>query len=111
MINMEIDKKLIGIRIMQQRKAHGLTQEELAEKIGYSKNHVSGVECGKYTPTIQFVFKICTVLDETPDYYLIGQISKESEEIAELIRYLPPSEQHMYCRMLKLYVADKQVNE
>lgn len=33
---MEIDKKLIGIRIMQQRKAHGLTQEELAEKIGYS---------------------------------------------------------------------------
>lgn len=54
---MEIDKKLIGIRIMQQRKAHGMTQEDLAEKIGYSKNHLSGVECGKYTPTIQLSSK------------------------------------------------------
>ena len=107
---MEIDRKLIGIRIMQQRKAHSLTQEELAEKIVYSKNHLSGVECGKYTITLQFLFKICTVLGETPDYYLIGHISKESEEIAGLIRYLPPAEQNMYCRMLKLYVADKQAN-
>ncbi len=107
---MELDKKLIGIRIMQQRKAHGLTQEKLAEEIGYSKNHLSGVECGKYTPTIHFVFKICTVLGETPDYYLIGQISEEVEEIAELIRYLPPSEQRMFCRMIKLYVEDIQRN-
>lgn len=103
---MEIDKKLIGIRIMQQRKAHGLTQEELAEEIGYSKNHLSGVECGKFTPTTQFIFKICNVLGETPDYYLIGQISEEVEEIAELIRYLPPGEQRMICRMLRLYIAD-----
>lgn len=95
---------------MQKRKAHGLTQEELAEEIGYSKNHLSGVERGKYTPTMQFIFKICTVLGETPDYYLIGQISRESEEIADLIRYLPPSDQRMYYRMLKLYVADIQAN-
>lgn len=107
---MEVDKKLIGIRIMQQRKEHGLTQEVLAEKIGYSKNHLSGVECGKYTPTIQFIFKICSVLGETPDYYLIGQISKESDEISELMRFLTPDEQRMYGRMLKLYVADIQAN-
>lgn len=107
---MEIDKKLIGIRIMQQRKAHGMTQEKLAEEIGYSKNHLSGVERGIYTPTIQFVFKVCTILGQTPDYYLIGHISKESEEVAKLIRYLPPNEQRMYCHMLKLYVADMQRN-
>ena len=109
-MKMEIDKKLIGIRIMQKRKSAGLTQEKLAEEIGYSKNHISGVEGGKYMPTLQFIFKICTILGETPDYYLIGKITEESDEVANLIRYLTPSEQHMYSHMLKLYVHDLQVD-
>lgn len=40
---MKIDKKLIGIRIMTKRKECGLSQETLAEIIGYSKNHLSSV--------------------------------------------------------------------
>lgn len=38
-VYMNIDKKLIGIRIMIKRKEKGLSQEELSEMIGYSKNH------------------------------------------------------------------------
>ena len=72
---MEINKRLIGIRIMQRRKALGLTQEELSEQIGLSKNHLSNIERGIYLPTTQAVMQICTALGETPDYYLIGKIS------------------------------------
>lgn len=56
---------------MQRRKALGLTQEELSEQIGLSKNHLSNIERGIYLPTTQAVMQICTALGETPDYYLI----------------------------------------
>lgn len=74
---MKIDKKLIGIRIMTKRKECGLSQETLAEIIGYSKNHLSSVERGKYTPTTNFIIAICNALGETPDYYLIGTPTKK----------------------------------
>lgn len=100
--------KLIGIRIMQRRKSHGLTQEELSEEIGYSKNHISSIERGKFVPTTQFIFKICDVLGETPDYYLIGKLSHEAEEITELIKCLPSDTQQVFCHMLKIYLQEIQ---
>lgn len=105
---MELDKKLIGVRIMQRRKTHGFTQEELAERIGYSKNHLSSVERGKFAPTTQFIFKICSVLGETPDYYLIGKISQESEQFAELVKCLPLDVQRLCCRVLKAVLNEIQ---
>ena len=41
---MKLDNKYIGIRILQKRKENGLSQEELSEKIGISKNHLSSIE-------------------------------------------------------------------
>lgn len=61
---------------MTKRKECGLSQETLAEIIGYSKNHLSSVERGKYTPTTNFIIAICNALGETPDYYLIGTPTK-----------------------------------
>lgn len=50
---------------MTKRKECGLSQETLAEIIGYSKNHLSSVERGKYTPTTNFIIAICNALGET----------------------------------------------
>ena len=107
---MELDKKLIGIRIMQRRKSCGLTQEELSETIGFSKNHLSSIERGKFVPTTQFIFKICNVLGETPDYYLIGKLSEDADEITELVRCLPDNAQHMCCTLLKTLLQEIQDN-
>lgn len=101
---MELDKKLIGIRIMQRRKACGYTQEQLSEKIGLSKNHISSVERGRQIPTTQFIFKLCNVLGETPDYYLIGTPSSKTDEITELIKKLPPNAQDITCKLIETYV-------
>lgn len=91
---------------MQRRKELGYTQEELAEKIGFSKNHLSSVERGKYVPTTQFVFQICNALGESPDYYLIGRITEESSELNNLIKSLPQHEQKILCKLLHAYIDE-----
>lgn len=100
----EINEKLIGIRIMQRRKALGLSQEELAEQVGLSKNHISNIECGKSMPTTRFILQICSILGETPDYYLIGKITEETDRISELVKRLPDKSQHVLCRVLEIYL-------
>lgn len=91
---MDQNPKLIGIRIMQKRKEKGYTQEALAELLGISNGHLSCVERGCYLPTTQNLFKLCDILGETPNYYLIGEISIKSEtNIISLIKTLPESYQ------------------
>ena len=41
-----MDYYAIGQRIRRIRKAHGLSQEELAEKVGISTTHMSHIETG-----------------------------------------------------------------
>lgn len=89
---------------MRVRKEHGYTQEELSELIGFSKNHLSGIECGKYTATTPFLFKLCSVLGRTPDYYLIGQVSSSTDELTDTIRRLSKEDQQLVMKMIKLYL-------
>lgn len=103
-IYMEINEKLIGIRIMQRRKTLGLSQEELAEQVGLSKNHISNIECGKSMPTTRFILNICNILGGTPDYYLIGKITEETDKISELVKRLPDESQRMLYRLLEFYL-------
>lgn len=79
---------------MQKRKEKGYTQEELAELLGISNGHLSCVERGCYLPTTQNLFKLCDILGETPNYYLIGELSvKRETNIISLIKTLPESYQ------------------
>ena len=101
---MEMNKREIGKRIARTRNACGLTQEQLCKLIGYSKNHLSGIERGTYTITAPMLFKLCTVPGNTPDYYLIGRISPEASKLTSLIMRLSPNEQGMLEALLKVYV-------
>ena len=107
--NVVLNNKLIGARIMHRRKTRGYTQEQLSEKIGYSKNHLSSVERGICVPTTQLIFKICAVLGETPDYYLIGRSNSKTKEIEALVESLPESEQKMVAILLKTYIENRQI--
>ncbi len=91
---------------MQKRKEKGLNQEELSEKIGLSKNHLSSIERGKSVPTTKFIFEICNVLGETPDYYLLGKISDYGDELTDLIRQLPPDSQSTLKALLQTYLDE-----
>ena len=103
--NMDVDKKLIGIRIMQKRKELGLNQEDLAERIGISKNHLSNIERGINVPTTSCVLKLCDVLGGTPDYYLIGRIEQQTgDEIISLITKCPPDKHKFVKDFLLLFL-------
>lgn len=103
---MNIDKKLIGIRIMIKRREKGISQEALSEIIGYSKNHISNIERGKYIPTTAFVFEICNALGETPDYYLIGNPTDETDKITTLVKTLPTYSQSILLKLLEVYISE-----
>ncbi len=97
-------QNLIGLRIMQRRKELRLSQEKLAEKIGISKNHLSNIERGKYMPTTECIFKICSAMGNTPDYYLVGTPTSETDEIVNLIKTMPTSNQKKITELLRFYI-------
>lgn len=56
----------IGLNILYYRKEKGYTQQELAEKISYSKNHVQQIETAKATPSVIALLDIAKALDIPP---------------------------------------------
>lgn len=103
-IGMDIDKKRIGKRIRHRREAAGLSQEQLAEKLDLSTNHISSMECGKSLLTTKRLLDLCDILGGTPNYYLLGEIEPEADRITSLVKKLPPDAQEMLCRLIETYL-------
>ena len=61
-----VDEKL-GAIIREKRKAMGLSQTELAEKVGTSKQCIYYYEKGTRGLTMSLFFKICKVLHLNPN--------------------------------------------
>lgn len=62
----------IGDRIQSLRKARGISQEELADKIGVSRQAVSKWESEQNTPDIEKVILLSNYFETTTDYLLKG---------------------------------------
>lgn len=108
---MDANSRLIGKRIKFRREAAGLSQEQLAERLELSKNHISSIECGKSMVTTKGLLALCDVLGGTPNYYLIGELSPEADSITSLIRLLNPAEQKTLIRLLNAYLEQASVPE
>lgn len=107
---MDANSRLIGKRIKFRREAAGLSQEQLAERLELSKNHISSIECGKSMVTTKGLLALCNVLGGTPNYYLIGELSPEADSITSLIRLLNPVEQKTLIRLLNAYLEQEQAS-
>ena len=57
----------IGLRIMALRKLAGLPQEQLSERAGLQRSHISKIEAGKYAVTFEPVQAIAEALGMTVD--------------------------------------------
>lgn len=53
--------------IRDKRKQQGLSQEELANKCGVSRQTVNAIENDKYDPTLALAFHLARELDTTVD--------------------------------------------
>lgn len=54
------------IRILRLERG-GMTQEELAKRIGMTRQTVAAIEAGKYSPSLEAAFRIAEVLNAPLD--------------------------------------------
>ncbi len=74
------DKKFLGSKIQTYRRQKGLTQFQLAEKIGLSEKHISKIESGIHQPSITVFFKLIHALEISLDEFGIN-IAEEKQSI------------------------------
>lgn len=56
-----------NLRLKAARAACDLSQQQLAEAVGVSRQTINGIEKGDYNPTIRLCLAICHVLNKTLD--------------------------------------------
>ena len=55
-------RKLVGRNVKRIRQEKALTQEQLAERSGFSQQYISGLEQGQRNPTIVSLYELATAL-------------------------------------------------
>ncbi len=82
-------KNTIGARIREMRKAAGLSQEQLAEKICTKKSTISDYENNKIDIKSSILVELSEVLHCSCDYLLKGSESmQQNKELVELFESL-----------------------
>lgn len=70
---MEKDLKLeIGERVRQTRTSRGLSRDELSELLGISTLFLGYIECGQRGMSLDTLQKLCSVLNVSADFILLG---------------------------------------
>lgn len=75
---MVLDLRAIGNNIKKYRKIKGFTQPQLAEMIDISTIHMSHMETGSVSMSLECLIKTCDSLDITPDDLLLGEYKLNS---------------------------------
>ena len=57
-------KLVLKNRIKEARQKKGLSQEGLADLVGVSRNTISSIETGQFSPTAKLALILCVALDE-----------------------------------------------
>lgn len=57
------DKLILKNRLKEIRVRHNLSQAQLACMVGVSRNTISSIETGQYSPTAKLALILCIALD------------------------------------------------
>lgn len=94
--------KAIGDRIYNRRKAVGLTQEHLAEKMDVSIQMISNLERGNKAIRIDNLIKLCAILGTSTDYILLGcRGESDLGETAQKLARLPEDDFHLVRSLIE----------
>ena len=63
----EQEKNMKNLKLKAARAGRDLSQQQLAELVGVSRQTISAIEKGDYNPTINLCIKICKALGRTLD--------------------------------------------
>lgn len=98
----------VGRRISEVRRSRGMTQNELADRLGVSTKHISHTECGTSSLSIRNLVAFCELFSCSLDYILCGAprndaISRLPEEIINLLYTGTDAEIERLNRYLHMY--------
>lgn len=71
--SMYFDATEFATRLSTLRKAQGMTQEEMAEALNISLEHLSKMERGKRKPSIDLIIAMACYFHVSTDYLLMGK--------------------------------------
>ncbi len=57
-------------RVTEVIKANHFTQKEIANAIGISESNITNWKNGQNLPSVEVLYKLCVLLDESADYLL-----------------------------------------
>ena len=101
---MKIDYTALGKRIAKRRKELGLKQYEVCELIDVNYKYLSNIEIGRSAPSLELIMSLCSVLNTTPDYFLLGTASAElyDNDIASKISPMTDEHKRLISGMIQL---------
>ena len=59
------DELILKNRLKEARTQSGMSQTQLAEMVGVSRNTISSIETGQFNPTAKLALILCIALDKT----------------------------------------------
>ena len=102
-----LNTRIIGLNIKKYRKEKHLTQERLAEALDISTVHMSHIEGGSVSMSLDLLLRICETLGASPNQILEGSYappsSPERTSSSELLQGgLSPELRLLCCDMIEL---------
>ncbi len=98
----------MGRRIKAARENKGLTQEQLAEKLDLSVQHISVIERGVKAPRLETFIKLANELDVNSDYFLedLLKVSSliSSNELYDAMDGISEEEKQRIMQVVKVLV-------
>ena len=84
-----------NLKMKSARAALDMSQQELADKVGVSRQTINAIEKGDYNPTINLCRTICKLLGKTLD-----ELFWEEEELKQVLLFHENTEQMQILRCI-----------
>ncbi|MCR5261902.1 MAG: helix-turn-helix domain-containing protein [Candidatus Gastranaerophilales bacterium] len=98
-------RKAIGKNIAKFRKQKGLSQKELAEKLGIGCPNVSYIETGKYAPRLNTLIKMAQIFDAEMYEFFIFESHISKENVKETLLKMINKDEMLMRLMYRIYLA------
>lgn len=104
---MELDKDfnlIVGLRIREIREVYQMTQAEFSERCDLSESFLAAVESGRKGVTSKTLFKICTAMNVSADYFIRGNDNNfETDMLLEVLNSMDKRSREGAVRILREY--------
>ncbi len=86
----QLDPKSLGLRLTEARKARGVTQQEAADHLGYSRPTLIAIEKGTWSPQSEEIVKLASLYGRK-----VSELVRTGESLASLQPHLRAAAQQM----------------